>query len=353
MATIPAHQRQRIDTAANWTSNDPTLGNGEIGVESDTDKIKIGDGSTAWSGLSYFTADGDDADAIHDNVAGEIAAVTEKATPIAADLVLIEDSADSNAKKRAQLGNLPLGDVSGPASSTDNALARFDGAGGKTLQDSGWTLDDSDVLTAGGTLAMADAEVGRAKLKDYGETVNDLGATGGGTVTANFESGNVVKLMPTTSANTLALSNPPASGASGSMTLEIFAAVQTFNWPSTVKFAGGTAPALTDNTFTFTTDSAADDKLDATSHPLIDGDRVQLTTTGTLPAGLAADTQYFVVNATANDFELSTTEGGSAVDITDDGTGTHTVHWGEDVVTLFTTNGGLSYQGFAAGLDMQ
>lgn len=50
---------------------------------------------------------GADADAIHDNVAGEIAAVTEKATPITADLLLIEDSAAANAKKRVQLGNLP------------------------------------------------------------------------------------------------------------------------------------------------------------------------------------------------------------------------------------------------------
>jgi hypothetical protein len=48
-----------------------------------------------------------DADAIHDNVSAEISAVTEKTTPVSADLLLIEDSAASNAKKRAQLGNLP------------------------------------------------------------------------------------------------------------------------------------------------------------------------------------------------------------------------------------------------------
>lgn len=42
------------DTAANWTSNDPVLLNGEIGFETDTNKIKIGDGSTAWTSLAYF-----------------------------------------------------------------------------------------------------------------------------------------------------------------------------------------------------------------------------------------------------------------------------------------------------------
>lgn len=47
-----------------------------------------------------------DADAIHDNVDGEIAALTEKTTPVSADLVVIEDSAASNAKKKVQIGNL-------------------------------------------------------------------------------------------------------------------------------------------------------------------------------------------------------------------------------------------------------
>lgn len=50
---------------------------------------------------------GTDDDAIHGNVAGEIAAITEKASPVSADLIIIEDSADSNNKKRVQLANLP------------------------------------------------------------------------------------------------------------------------------------------------------------------------------------------------------------------------------------------------------
>ncbi len=57
----------RRDTAANWTANNPTLAAGEAGYETDTGKIKYGDGSTAWTGLSYnFTtgslSDGDKGD---------------------------------------------------------------------------------------------------------------------------------------------------------------------------------------------------------------------------------------------------------------------------------------------------
>jgi hypothetical protein len=49
--------QQRRDTAANWTANNPILAQGEIGLETDTDKWKMGNGSTAWNSLAYaYTA---------------------------------------------------------------------------------------------------------------------------------------------------------------------------------------------------------------------------------------------------------------------------------------------------------
>ena len=45
--------QQRRDTAASWTSSNPTLASGELGLETDTGKIKIGNGSTAWTSLTY------------------------------------------------------------------------------------------------------------------------------------------------------------------------------------------------------------------------------------------------------------------------------------------------------------
>lgn len=43
----------RRGTAAEWTSANPTLAAGEMGVETDTQKFKIGDGTTAWNTLDY------------------------------------------------------------------------------------------------------------------------------------------------------------------------------------------------------------------------------------------------------------------------------------------------------------
>ncbi|MEE3255089.1 MAG: hypothetical protein VX199_05255 [Chloroflexota bacterium] len=45
--------QMRRDTASNWTSNNPTLAAGEWGLETDTDKFKIGNGSAAWTSLGY------------------------------------------------------------------------------------------------------------------------------------------------------------------------------------------------------------------------------------------------------------------------------------------------------------
>ena len=48
----------RRDLAANWTTVNPVLHSGEIGLETDTRKAKMGDGATAWTSLSYWNPDG-------------------------------------------------------------------------------------------------------------------------------------------------------------------------------------------------------------------------------------------------------------------------------------------------------
>jgi len=46
----------RRGTASQWTSANPTLASGEWGFETDTGKVKIGNGSTAWNSLGYTGA---------------------------------------------------------------------------------------------------------------------------------------------------------------------------------------------------------------------------------------------------------------------------------------------------------
>jgi hypothetical protein len=45
----------RRDTAANWSSENPTLASGEMGLDQTNNFIKMGDGTTAWNSLAQFT----------------------------------------------------------------------------------------------------------------------------------------------------------------------------------------------------------------------------------------------------------------------------------------------------------
>lgn len=50
---MPVIIQLRRDTAGNWLSNNPTLASGELGVEIDTGKFKLGNGTSSWSTLIY------------------------------------------------------------------------------------------------------------------------------------------------------------------------------------------------------------------------------------------------------------------------------------------------------------
>jgi hypothetical protein len=52
MAVVTQIQVRR-GTAAQWTSTNPTLAAGELGAETDTNLMKVGNGSTAWTSLPY------------------------------------------------------------------------------------------------------------------------------------------------------------------------------------------------------------------------------------------------------------------------------------------------------------
>ena len=41
------------EIGANWTSYNPLLASGEMGLETDTGKFKVGNGSTLWNSLVY------------------------------------------------------------------------------------------------------------------------------------------------------------------------------------------------------------------------------------------------------------------------------------------------------------
>lgn len=75
---------------------------------------------------------------------------------------------------------------------------------------------------------------------------------------------------------------------------------------------------------------------------ILTGTRVRLTTTTTLPGGLTTATDYYVIKMSDTTFELATSYAnaiaGTQINITDAGTGTHTVTW---LLPRYTNGAGL------------
>lgn len=128
MAETLVQYRNPTGTAAEWTTADSVLADAEIGVESDTGKIKIGDGVTTWTALAYFTG-----------------------------------------------GGAGSGDVVGPTSAVDERIAVFDTTTGKLIKDGGVAV--AGLATAAqGTLADSATQPGDlgavATSNDYGDLDN-------------------------------------------------------------------------------------------------------------------------------------------------------------------------------------
>jgi hypothetical protein len=132
------------------------------------------------------------------------------------------------------------------------------GAGSAHGTTSAIAIDSAADMTLGGYINFADEQAIRPEIKDYAETVNAIGNTGGGTQSIDLSLGNVVTATQNTSATTYTFDNPSATGKSCSFTLILTNGGSNGStvWPTTVDWKDGTDPTLTSSgvdVFTFMT----------------------------------------------------------------------------------------------------
>lgn len=152
----------RRDTAANWTTVNPILRTGEPAIETDTRRIKYGNGVDSWNDLDYASVpmpaggttlqvlkkySGNDFEfSWEDNTAGTVS-FTPVGTISATDV-------------QGAIAELAAEKVQGPGASTDQALVRWNGTGGFSVLSSGVILDGSDNITGVATLEVDDDAYG-------------------------------------------------------------------------------------------------------------------------------------------------------------------------------------------------
>lgn len=143
---------------------------------------------------------------------------------------------------------------------------------------------------------------------------------------------------------TLGTPTNPVAGQSGAINVrQDITGTRTLAYAWPYVFVGGAAPTLSTgklvfdqlmymvnvySTSTVTVTIAAPGVMTWTAHGLSSGQRIQLTTTGALPTGLAVSTTYWVTVIDANNFDLSTSlanaQAATFITTTGSQSGTHT-----------------------------
>ena len=122
------------------------------------------------------------------------------------------------------------GDVVGPASSTDNAFARFDLTTGKLIQNSSATLDDNGAPTFVGSVVVSGTAAAAADIKLYEDTDNGT---------------NYIALQsPASVASNVTFTLPSADGTSGQVLQTNGSGALSFTTPTGISTGKSIAMAM-------------------------------------------------------------------------------------------------------------
>lgn len=218
-------------------------------------------------------------------------------------------------------------------------------AGGGTVTGA-LTMSGARINTAQGT--SIDSAVAAGTLDLDAATGNDVTVTGTTTVTAVTLSpgrfafvtfSGVLTLTNSASLKLPGASNITTAAGDSAIFLGVSAGVVRaimYTKASGLATVVATAPGALLNTINFTAQTVALSSISnaspavltcsSASHLPENGSPIRLTTSGTLPTGLATGTDYYVVGASGSTFNVAATKGGSAINTTGAGSGTHTMN---------------------------
>jgi hypothetical protein len=164
--TVNVQMQQRRDTAAGWTSANPTLLNGEFGYETDTGKFKVGDGATAWNSLGYIPGFSISSyPLVNADIASNAEIAVSKLADGAARQLLQTDAAGTGVEWASNIDIPGTLDVTGATTFDNNVIIQGD----LTVNGTTTTIDTTN-------LAIEDKNIEIGKVT----TPSDITADGGG-----------------------------------------------------------------------------------------------------------------------------------------------------------------------------
>jgi hypothetical protein len=220
---MAVRQQQRRGTAAQWTSANPILSPGEIGFETDTNKFKIGNGTTRWVSLVYFTADAAGAlEDLIDGAPGLLDTLNELAAAVGDDANFFSTVTSNIATAKSEAISTASGDATTKANNAKSG-AEATAASALSTHNSSTNVHGIANTALLATLtdvanAVSGAEVDQSALAGTGllwDGVNDQF-----TIDTTVATKSYADAIGTTATNELALKAPMASPTfTGTVTL--------------------------------------------------------------------------------------------------------------------------------------
>jgi len=191
------------------------------------------------------------------------------------------------------------------------------GAAGQSLISNGKSAVAGEYRVELKSIRAASSKIAVATVgNDLTIEANANNILSGASANPNFNGYRLTNLAAPIAASDAATKEYADAVAQGLSVKEASRLASTANFSGTYYNSSGTVSAVT----------TGSDSLTINNHPFNVGERVYITTTATLPGGLSALTEYFIIDTDVNTIKLATTKanavGGTAIDLTSTGSGT-------------------------------
>jgi hypothetical protein len=223
----------RRGTAANWTSTNPTLAAGEVAFETDTGKIKVGTGSTAWTSLAYAAM-----------------TPTQVTTAVAGGVTTANAYTDSTANANLALheGDTTTHGVTGYIVGTTDAQTLTNKTMGDTL------LMNNNQISGLGTPTQSTHAATKAYVDSLSESLNvhdavKVATTANITISTALVAGQVIDGVTLASTNRVLVKNQTTTSQNGIYTVQASgAAVRASDYNSVPEIETGDFVFVTSGT---------------------------------------------------------------------------------------------------------
>lgn len=236
----------RRGTAAQWANSNPVLAVGELGLETDTRKLKIGDGVTLWNSLAYGGALGPQGAQGFQGVAGSSGGTGSQGVQGAVG------AQGADGVQGAQ-------GVQGASGVGTQGAQGAPGSGTASGNDTEVQYNNSGSFAGADILKISNATKAVQFANTYVERYKTL-TISTNTLTVNVANGTVFKVPLNSNINTFTITGTPAISDSAASFILITTAdgtTRSINWGS-IKWVNGTPPTMTstngkEDTFVFLT----------------------------------------------------------------------------------------------------